>query len=76
MATMDEYIDQLLAEMQMPEPAQKVVRNILDEPIPETVKRCLLKPLFPKNLDGRTAPRTAPMDTFRSGGGGGRGGGR
>ena len=48
MATMDEYIDQLLAEMQMPEPAQKVVRNILDEPIPETVKRRLLKPLFPK----------------------------
>ena len=24
MATMDEYIDQLLAEMEMPEPAQKV----------------------------------------------------
>ena len=48
MAKLDEYIDQLLAEMQMPEPAQKVVRNILDEPIPETVKRRLLKPLFPK----------------------------
>ena len=31
--------------MQMPEPAKKVVRNILDEPIPETVKRRLL---FPK----------------------------
>ena len=45
---MDEYIDQHLAEMQMPEPAQKVIRNILDEPIPETVKRRLLKPLFPK----------------------------
>ena len=45
---MDEYIDQLLAEMQMPEPALKVVRNILDEPMPETVKRRLLKPLFPK----------------------------
>ena len=48
MADMDKYIDQLLAEMQMPEPAQKVVRNILDEPIPETVKRRLIKPLFPK----------------------------
>ena len=34
---MDEDIDQLLAEMQMLEPAQKVVRNILDEPNPETV---------------------------------------
>ena len=42
---MDEYIDQLLAEI--PEPAQKVVRNILDELIPETVKRRLHKPLYP-----------------------------
>ena len=48
MADMDEYIDQLLAENQMSEPAQKVVRNILDEPIPETVKRRLLEPLFPR----------------------------
>ena len=47
MVTMDEYIDQLLAEMQMPEPAQKVVRNILDESIPETLKKRLFKPLFP-----------------------------
>ena len=37
--------------MQMPEPAKKVVRNILDEPIPETVKRHLLKPLIQKNID-------------------------
>ena len=51
---MDEYIDQLLAEMQMPEPAQKVVRNILDEPIPETVKRRLLKPLFPRKISTST----------------------
>ena len=43
MATMNEYIDQLLAEM--PEPAQKVVRNILNEPIPETVKMRLLQPI-------------------------------
>ena len=48
---MEEYIDQLLAEMQMPEPAQKVVRNILDEPIPETVKRHFLKPCFQINID-------------------------
>ena len=58
MATMDEYIDQLLAEMQMPEPAQKVVRNILDEPIPETVKRRLLKPLFPKRYRPPRPPPT------------------
>ena len=54
---MDEYIDQLLAEMQMPGPAQKVVRNILDEPIPETVKRRLLKPLYPEKY---RPPRPSP----------------
>ena len=56
-STMDEYIQQLLAEMQMPGPAQEVVRNILDEPIPETVKRRLLKPLYPEKYrppHGRT----------------------
>ena len=58
MADMDEYFDQLLAEMQMPDPAQKVVRNILDEPIPETVKRRLLKPLFPKKYRPSRPPPT------------------
>ena len=48
MATMDEYIDQLLAEMQTPEPVQSVVHNILDEPISEAVKERLLKPLLPR----------------------------
>ena len=47
MATTDEYIDPLLAQTEMPEPTQKVVRNILDEPIPETVKKRLLNPLYP-----------------------------
>ena len=55
---MDEYIDQLLAEMQMPEPAQKVVKDILDEPISERVKRRLLKPLLPKKY---RPPRPPPM---------------
>ena len=58
MADMDEYIDQLLAEMKMSEPAQKVVRKILDEPIPETVKRRLLKPLFPKKYRSPRPPPT------------------
>ena len=58
MATMDEYINQLLSEMQIPEPAQKVVRNILNEPIPETVKRHLLKPLFPKQYRPPHPPPT------------------
>ena len=58
MVDMDEHIDQLLAEMQMPEPAQKVIRNILDEPIPETVKRRLLKPLFPRKYRPPRPPPT------------------
>ena len=58
MADMDKYIDQLLAEMQMPEPAQKVVRNILDESIPETVKRRLLQPLFPTKYRPLRPPPT------------------
>ena len=58
MATVDEYIDQLLHEMQIPEPAQKVVRNILDEPIPETLKRRLLKALFPKKYRPLRPPPT------------------
>ena len=57
MADMDKYIDQLLAEMQTPESAMKVVRNIQEEPIPETVKRRLLKLLFPKNS---RPPRPSP----------------
>ena len=47
MVTMDEYLEQLLAEM--PDSAfHDVVKNILDEPIPEVVKRRLLKPLKPQ----------------------------
>ena len=55
---MDEYIDQLFAEMQMPQPAQKVVKNILDEPISERVKRRFLKPLFPKKYRPIRPPPT------------------
>ena len=41
---MDEYIEQLLAEI--PDlTLHNVVKNILDEPIPEAVKERLLKPL-------------------------------
>ena len=58
MADMDEYIDQLLDEMQMPEAARKVVRNILVEPIPDTVKSRLLKPLFPKKYRPPRPPPT------------------
>ena len=56
MVTMDEYIEQLLAEM--PESTlQDVVRNILDEPIPEAVKRRLLKPLLPRKYRPSPPPR-------------------
>ena len=59
-STMDEYIEQLLAEM----PDEKstlhdVVQNILDELIPETVKRRLLKPLYPEKY---RPPRPSPKD--------------
>ncbi|KAK3713577.1 hypothetical protein QZH41_007688, partial [Actinostola sp. cb2023] len=46
MATMDEYIDQLLSETEAPKVLQRVVQNILDEPISEAVKWQLLKPLL------------------------------
>ncbi|KAK3794857.1 hypothetical protein RRG08_001008 [Elysia crispata] len=58
MVTMDEYIEQLLAEM--PDSAlHDVVKNILDEPIPEAVKRRLLKPLQPKKYRPTPPPRKA-----------------
>ena len=55
---MDEYIEQLLAEM--PDSTlRNVVKNILDEPIPETVKRRLLKPLQPRKYRPIPPPRKA-----------------
>ena len=52
MGSLDDYIDELLAELQTPEPVQSVVHNIINEPIPESVKRRLLEPLLP----GATRP--------------------
>ena len=47
---MDDYIDQILAEM--PDlPLHDVVKNIMDKPIPETVKVHLLQPLRPGLID-------------------------
>lgn len=46
MATKDEYMDELFAEIQTPDPVQGCFRNILDEPIPEALKRRLLKSLL------------------------------
>ena len=54
---MDEYIAQLLAEMQIPDPVQKVVRNILDESIPEAMKERLLIPLLPNKYRPTAPPR-------------------
>ena len=55
---MDEYLEQILAEM--PDSAlQDVVRNILDEPIPEAVKRRLLRPLQPRKYRPVPLPRKA-----------------
>ena len=58
MVTMDEYIEKLLAEM--PDSAIcNVIQNILDEPIPEAVKRHLLKPLQPRKYRPIPPPRKA-----------------
>ena len=55
---MDEYIDQLLAEMPEKNSAlHAVVQNILDEPIPHSVKGRLLKPLRPEKYRPSPAPR-------------------
>ena len=58
MATMDEYIDQLLAEIADENSAlHHVVQNILDEPIPDFVKGRLLKPLQHGNYRPSPVPR-------------------
>ena len=44
---MDEYIEQLLADVPDNQTLQAVVQNILDEPIPEAVKK---KPLLPRPI--------------------------
>ena len=57
MATMDEYIDKLLAEIADENSAlHHGVQNILDEPIPDFVKGRLLKPLQPANYRPSPAP--------------------
>ena len=58
MATMDEYIDQLMAEIADENSSlHHVVQNLLDEPIPDFVKGRLLKPLQPGNYRPPPAPR-------------------
>ncbi|KAK3800107.1 hypothetical protein RRG08_015073 [Elysia crispata] len=55
---MDAYIEQILAEM--PDSTlHDVVKNILDEPIPEAVKGRLLKPLQPRKYRPFPPPRRA-----------------
>lgn len=56
MACVDEHIDQLAAEMQTPEPAQRVAHNILDEPITEASNKYLLKPLLPGKDESSPPP--------------------
>ena len=55
---MDEYIEQLLAEMPDNQSTlHDVVKNILDEPIPEAVKKRLLKPLQSRKYRPSPPPR-------------------
>ena len=62
---MNKYIEQLLAEM--PDSAlHDVVQNILDEPIPEAVKRRLLRPLQPRKYRPIPPPRRAKERTRKT----------
>ena len=57
---MDEYIEQLLAEMPDNQSTlHDVVKNILDEPISDSVKARLLKPLQPGKYRPSPPPRKA-----------------
>ncbi|KAL5017951.1 hypothetical protein ScPMuIL_003673 [Solemya velum] len=62
MMTVDEYIDQLLAEMKTRRPLWIVTHNTLDEPIPEAMKRRLLEPLLPDAAQGKRPPPTSMVD--------------
>ena len=55
-AAIDEYIEQLLAKTS-DMTLHDVVKNILDEPIPEAVKERLLKPLKPGKYRPFPRPR-------------------
>ena len=57
MVTMDEYIEPVLAEMQIQEPPQGAIKRILDEPIPEAVKKHLLNPLLSKKYRPSAPPQ-------------------
>ena len=61
---MDAYIEEILSHMpgERPIQAQRRRRPIRDEPIPETVKRRLLKPLQPVKY---RPPRPSPKDRKR-----------
>ena len=46
--SMDEYIEQLLAEFNGPPALRKIIRNILDEPIPAGNQTTLVEPASPE----------------------------
>mgnify|MGYP003471220534 CR=1 FL=1 len=45
---MDKYLNELLAEWEEPSTLGAIVNNIMDEPIPEEVKKRQLKLLIPR----------------------------
>ena len=60
MATMEEYIEQLLAELYPDNPTlHEVLQSILDEPIPDSAKARLLKSLQPGKYRPSPPPRKA-----------------
>ena len=59
--TMDEYITELLDELYLDPVLVNVIKNILDEPIPEAGKARLLKPIKPSKFKLRQAKDKKPM---------------
>ena len=47
---MDDYVSELLDDIYADPVLKKVVRNIIEDPIPEAVKARLLKPLRPSEI--------------------------
>ena len=62
MATIEESIEELLNEIPTPSTLRTVVQNILYEPIPDAVKKRLLKPLLPRIAAPLPTPRERKLE--------------
>ena len=62
MATIEESIEELLNGIPTPSILRTVVQNILYEPIPDAVKKRLLKPLLPRIAAPLPTPRKRKLE--------------